>query len=420
MSLLQAAENRAQFKAESKLPATSADSPLGWLTDFFGGSKTASGMKVSVDNAISLSTVFMARALISEDMAGLPFGPKITEEIEESGKKRTNTRTYREHYSYNLLANRPHPLISSFNFRKVMFAWATTYDDAYAIIERNGNAQPRSMFPIHPKRVNPEVKNNRLKYVIDGELELDPMSVFHIVGNTDNGLKGKSRIQIGKEGIGKALAAQKFGADFFGKGINVSGFIEHPDWFNKDKDKIERLKSSFVKKYGGQNGQFGVGVIEGGGKWKKNETNPEEAQLNETEKVDARFVANLLKMPVTMLNQLERGTYNNIEQLTIQYVNHTLIPWGRNWEQECWFKLLSEREKAAGTINFKFNFNGLLRGDMEARAKFYESMSKVAAYSPNRILDLEDENGYRDGDIHLVMPGATTVESLLKQEENEE
>jgi len=416
--LFQVSENISKQRAQGVLPTTSADSPASWLKEWFGSQKTQSGIDVTVDKAISLSTFFRAKMLISEGMGMIPFAPKIKEKITENGKERTNTRTLKEHFSYPLVSKRPHPLLSSMVFRQVMIGWACTYDNAYAIIDRDGFMRAKSMFPIHPKRVEPIIEDGELFYMIDREVKLNYMSVFHIVGNTDNGLTGISRIGLGKEGVGKALAAQQFGANFFGKGINVSGFIEHPNWLRGDKEKIEKLKSSFVKKYGGQNGQHSVGIIEGGGVWKPNEVDPEKAQLNETEKVDARMAANLLNMPVTMLNQLERGTYNNVEQLAIQFVNHTLMPWGVRFEQECWFKLLTEREKREDKIQFKFNFNGLLRGDMAARAQFYEVMSKVAAYSPNDILEKEDENGFELGDAHLVMPGANTLENVINGEEN--
>lgn len=411
--LLQAADNRSKYRAD-QLPASDLQSPTTWLQQWLGGGETASGKKVNPDTAISLSTVFMARTLIAESMAQLPFAPHLSEEIDG----RTNKRVYKEHFSYSLVARRPHPLISSHNFRKVMFGWACIHDNAYAIIVRNGNAQPTEMFPIHPSRVQPEVTDSgKFVYRIDGKEILDPMSVFHIVGNTDNGLVGKSRIEIGKEGIGKALAAQEFGAQYFGKGINVSGFIKHPGKL-KDGEAVDRLKSSFVRKYGGRNNAFSVGVLEEGSEFEQMETDPEKAQLNETQKVDGLMVSQLLNIPITMLNYLERGTYNNVEQLSIQFVKHTLMPWGTNWEQECWYKLLTEREKRRDDIQFKFNFNGLLRGDMATRASFYETLAKVGAYSPNRILELEDENGYDGGDIHIVSPGAQTVEQLQNSVED--
>ncbi len=418
MSLFQSAE--ALRYRNSTLPETSFQNPMQWLLDWVGGGKTVSGVDVDPENAISLTTVFNAITLISEGLARLPFGPQITETVtNKDGTDRKSIRVLKEHKSYILTARRPHPYISSFMFRQVMLNWACRYDNAYAVIERDGFANPISLFPFHPKRVVPKItEDQRLVFEIDGMEIIDHMNMFHIIGYTNNGITGLSRINIAREALGKAMATQKFGAEFFGKGINVSGFIKTKKHL-KDKDAVERVKTSFAKKYGGQNGQFSVGLLEDDADWLSNETDPGKAQLNETTKADGVMVAQLLNIPVTMLKFLERGTaYANVEQLYIQFVNNTLIPWGEKWEAECWYKLLTEKEKRQDNIEFKYNYNALLKGDTENRAKFYEAMSNVGAYSPNRILELEDENGYEDGDVHLVAPGSTTIENIDNETQN--
>ncbi|MBN2365724.1 MAG: phage portal protein [Calditrichaeota bacterium] len=386
-----------------------------WFLEWAGGGKTASGIDINPENAISLTTVFNAITLISEGMAMMPFAPHIEENI----NGRVNKRIYKEHFSYPLVARRSHPYISSYNFRKVMFAWACRYDDAYAFISRKGSGNAISMYPIHPNRVVPMITpDRRLIYEIDGKEKIDYINMFHIVGYTNNGITGSSRVHLAKEALGKAMAAQQFGAKFFGKGMNVSGFVKTPKLL-KDKDAVDRLKQSFIKAHGGQNNQFGIGVLEDGADWISNEVDPEKAQLNETIKVDGLMVAQLFNIPLTMLKFLERGTaYANVEQLAIQFVKYTMVPWGVNWEQECWEKLLTEREKEQDKIRYKFNFNGLLRGDTQTRAQFYNILSKCGAYSPNRILELEDENGYEGGDVHPLSPGTTTIEQLENETQN--
>jgi len=401
MSLYAAAEKRSQLP-----PLLGLLNPFGWDMSFLGSQKTKSGIDVSPENVLSLSTFFMGKTLIAESLAQLPFAPVIRE-IQNG---RTTTRKYKEHPSYNLISKRPHEYVSAFNFIKVMQGWACTYDNAYAIIERNNNYQPTGLFPVHPSRVTPFIDDNKLYYDIEGKRYV-PWDIFHILGNTNDGITAQSRVRLGKEALGKAMAAQRFGAEYFGKGIHTSGFIKTKDYLGNDKEKAQRLKDSFLQKYGGQNGAFGVGVLEGGAEWVSNENDPEKAQLTETSKVDARVVANYLNMPVSMLNQLESGAYDR-EQLSIQFVNHTLIPWGRNWGQECWWKLLSKNDQQNRDIDFKFNFKGLLKGDTKARAQFYESLAKVGAYSPNHILEKENENSYPGGDLHIVSPGANTVENL--------
>jgi len=413
MSLFRSAEV-IQYR-NKVLPETNIKSPIQWLLDWAGGGKTLSGIDVNPENAITLTTVFNAITLVSETMGMLPFAPHIISEV--NGRK--NNRIYREHFSYPLVTRRAHPYISSFNFRKVMFAWVMLHDTAYAYIDRNGSGRATSLFPLHPNRVVPKLtEDNRLIYEVDGEAVVEYINMFHIIGYTSNGLTGKSRVRIAKEALGKAMAAERFGANFFGKGINVSGFIKHPKRL-KDEDAVKRLKNSFLKAHGGQNNQFSVGILEDGADWMQNEMDPAKAQLTENVKVDGLMAAQLFNIPLTMLKFLERGTaYANVEQLAIQLVQYTLTPWGVNWEQECWDKLLTDREKQQDNVEFKFNFNGLLRGDTETRAKFYEAMGRLGGYSPNRILELEDENGYDGGDVHPLAPGTTTIEQLENEKKN--
>lgn len=410
MSLYAAAEQRAKT-----LPTASFTSPKQWFLDYFRGNETASGINVNADNAISLSTVFNALTILSESVAQLPVAPYITEEV----TGRSQRRIYKEHFSYPLVSKRPNDFMSSHTFRKVMQGWLCRYDRSYAVIDRNGNAQATSLFPIHPKRIELKISQSKeVYYEVDGTERLSPMSVFHLIGYTDNGLEGTSRIGLLREGLGNALAAEQFTGQFFGKGVNVSGYIQHPTKL-KDKEAVERLKTSFAKANAGLNNSYGVGVLEEGAEFKSNDVEPEKAQLNETRKVNGQVVAQIWNIPLSFLKYLDSTSYNESEQEDLKFTKYSLAPWCVNWEQEYERKLLTEREKREGNIYFKHNMNALLRGDMESRGKFYESMSKTGAYSPNMILSKEDENGYGGGDVHVLNPGAITVEQLQNQEEGD-
>lgn len=417
MSILAAAQNY----RNQQLPETAIKSPSRWFRDWLDGEDTPSGIKVDADNAISLSTVFNALTLLSESTAQLPVAPHRT--IEVDGQERNEK--YKDHISYPLVSKRPNEWMSSHTFRKAMMNQAVRYDRAYALITRNGRGQPVELFPIPSKYVQTKITSDRrLIYEVTdfygtGQTEVvSAMNMLHIIGYTENGLEGKSRIKIASEGIGNAKAAERFTGHYFGKGVNVSGFIKTPKLL-KDEEAVERLKSSFAKKYGGQNGQFGVGVLEDGAEWEKNEVEPEKAQMNETRKVNGQVVAQIWNIPLPLLKYLDNATYNNVEQLDIQFTKYTLMPWLVNWEQELERKLLSEREKQAGNIYFKHNLTAMLRGDMDSRGQFYERMQRTGAMSPNDIREKEDMNPYEGGDIHVINPGAQSVENLNNETDEE-
>ncbi len=415
MSIFAAAKNISQQRAVT-LPGTTVAEPLEWFRQFMGGTDSSSGIQVDADKMITLSAVFNAIQILSETVAQQPLSPYL--EYEENNL--TKKRKYKEHPSYRLIAHEAMPgYMTAYTWRKLMMNYAARWQNAYSVIERDGNMGLKSLIPVHPKRVVPKLNNRKeLVYQIDnGDMEISALNMIHIVGFTDDGIAGRALPSIAGESLGYALAVERFGGMYFGKGIHQSGFIKHPGKL-KDPDAVERLKSSFLQKYGGWNGKFGVGVLEEGAEYEPMDIEPEKAQLFNTRKLNIEEVARWLNVPVTLLKQLDKASYNNSEQTDIQFTKYTIAPWNVSIEQELWRKLLTEREKEESKIYFKHNMNGLLRGDTATRSRFYQTMSATGAFSPNMILEREDENPYEGGDVHVINPGAQTIEKLQSEEEN--
>lgn len=421
MSLLAAAENRSKYRA-AYLPETVADKPMQWLLDVFGGGKTRSGVSVDADNMVSLATVFAALNYIQDTMASLPCSCMIKEEHPDikTGKYR---RKHTSHPSHRLVAWEPNRFMTSHTYNKLMMNQVLRYDNAFAFISRDQGAKPKQLIPLplHLYNVQPQYLEGSgdLIYKISGrKVPLDPVYIpsgdmIHIVGYTEDGYIGKSRAKLMKEALGNSVAAENWVSDFFGKGINSSGFIKTPKKLGSE-EAVHRLKTSFAQVAAGANNQFGVGVLEDGAEWVKNEIDPDKVELSQTRKINAVTVSQIWKIPIVFLNHLERATFNNMEQLGIWFSVYTLGPWCRNFEQEYQRKLLREDEKDQGNIYYKYDLKSLMRGDMNAFSQFVERMQKTGAYSPNMILELMDENGFPGGDVHVINPGASTVEQLTQ------
>ena len=112
---------------------------------------------------------------------------------------------------------------------------------------------------------------------------------------------------------------------------------------------------------------------------------------------------------------LLRGTFSNIEHQSIEVVVDSISPWTKRFEDEADIKLFGQNRHGYYT---KVNLNALLRGDMKARMEFYKGMQFVGAYSPNRILELEDEPTIGpDGDIHVMQSQFVPLEQIGQQPE---
>lgn len=379
-----------------------------WFSSMFGSYNTDSGEIVNADTAVSLSTVHNAIRLLSETVAQIP--------VNVYSLQGDVKRLFNSHRAFNLIAKKPNEYMTAFTFNKVLVNHMARYDNAFALIERNGFKHPISLIPIHPERVSIKITESQEKFFeVDGQYLIKSMDMIHLMDYTEDGIVGKSKIKMMKQALGNSIAAERFTGQFFGKGVNVSGFIKHKKYL-KDNEAVERLKKSFVKSVTGSS--FGVGLLEDDMDWIPNEVNPQSAQLTETRKVNALVVAQIWNIPLPLLKVLDNATYNNVEQLDIQFGKYTIAPYLVNFEQEYEDKLLTEVEKRNGETFIEHDMTALLRGDMETQGKFFESMTKTGAYSPNDIRKKVNENPYDGGDIHIVPSGYQTVEQITNGQGN--
>ena len=130
---------------------------------------------------------------------------------------------------------------------------------------------------------------------------------------------------------------------------------------------------------------------------------PNEAQFLETRKFQIDEIARIFRVPPHMVGDLDKSSFSNIEQQSLEFVKYTLDPWVTRWEQAIHRSLLLESEK---TDYFaKFNVDGLLRGDYQSRMNGYSVGIQNGFLSPNDIRSLENMDLISDelgGNLYLV------------------
>ena len=127
-----------------------------------------------------------------------------------------------------------------------------------------------------------------------------------------------------------------------------------------------------------------------------------------------------------MVGDLEKSSFSNIEQQSLEFVKYTLEPWLVRWEQDMQRSLIPQDDKSRYFI--KFNVDGLLRGDYQSRMQGYATARQNGWMSANDIRELENldripaEDG---GDLYLIngnmMPLSMSGAAYGKEEnQNEE
>ena len=230
-------------------------------------------------------------------------------------------------------------------------------------------------------------------------VKLKPTDVLHIPGLGFDGLVGYSPIAMAKNAIGMAIACEEFGAKFFANGAAPSGVLEHPGTI---KDPA-RVRDAWQSQFGGSSNSGKVAVLEEGMKYTPISISPEQAQFLETRKFQINEIARIFRVPPHMVGDLEKSSFSNIEQQSLEFVKYTLDPWIIRWEQSMARVLLSLDEKKEFFI--KFNLEGLLRGDYQSRMNGYSIARQNGWMSANDIRELENLDRIpteQGGDLYLI------------------
>ena len=355
-------------------------------------------------SAMQMTAVYACVRILSESIAGLPLHMY---RYEEDGSK---TKAV-EHPLYHLLHDEPNPEMTSFIFRETLMSHLLLWGNAYAQIIRNGKGDIIALYPLMPNRMKVERDTKGQLYyeyqtmkedapTMKGAVyQLDPSEVLHVPGLGFDGLVGYSPIAMAKNAIGLAIAAEEYGSKFYANGAAPSGVLEHPNVL-KDPAKV---RDSWNAAFGGSSNAHRVAVLEEGMKYTPISISPNEAQFLETRKFQIDEIARIFRVPPHMVGDLEKSSFSNIEQQSLEFVKYTLNPWVCRWEQALQRALLSDDEK--GKYFFRFNVEGLLRGDYQSRMQGYATARQNGWMSANDIRELENIDripAELGGDLYLV------------------
>ena len=378
---------------------------------FMGGS--ASGKQVNERTSMQMTAVYSCVRILSEAVASLPLN--VYRYTDTGGKEKAF-----DHPLYRLLHDEPNPEMSSFIFRETLMTHLLLWGNAYAQIIRNGKGEVIALYPLMPDRMTVDRdENGRLYYkyrksnddaptMESGVVILAPSDVLHVPGLGFDGLVGYSPIAMAKNAIGLAIAAEEYGSKFYANGAAPSGVLEHPGTL---KDPA-RVRDSWNSTFGGSSNSHKVAVLEEGMKYTPISISPNEAQFLETRKFQINEIARIFRVPPHMVGDLEKSSFSNIEQQSLEFVKYTLDPWVIRWEQALYRTLLSEEEKKS--YFFKFNVEGLLRGDYQSRMQGYATARQNGWMSANDIRELEDLDripAELGGDLYLINGNMLPLES---------
>lgn len=361
------------------------------IATFLGGSPTDSGVSVTPENAYRMVAVYRAIALLAGLMGAMP----LHAYRRGAGK--------REQIASRIIDN-PHPDMTPFEFWEFIGQCLLSHGNGYAYKLRDGLGRVVELHPLHPRDISPQrrkawrsdtnVTGKRFLFTDeDGSQSwYTPYEVMHIPGLSYDGVCGLSPIQVARQAIGVAIAAQSFGSSMFKRGALTQGVLETEASLNPDQ--ADRLKAQWKAKVAGPNNWWDIPILDNKAKYRAISLPPADAQFLETQKYGVTEVARLFGLPPHLIGDVERSTSwgSGIEQQNMQMLTFTADPWLVRIEQRGGRELILD-----SSVYVKFNRGALLRADMATRFMAHYRAITGGWENADDIRELEDMDPLPDG-----------------------
>ncbi len=360
-----------------------------------------SGELVNAETAAQLDVVQAVQERLAGTISTLPL---MVFERDGAGGKRPAV----DHPLYELLHDGPNVRQTSQEFFDDLARHLSFWRNSYCLITPGADRAIGALEPVHPSRMVKIERqlDGRVYYTFSrlapqvGQDTYRDDEVWHIrkAPLTPDGLRGQYMWETSRETFGKALAVEKFGALYFRNGGSGGGVLEHPGSF-KDKEQQE----SFLDAW--RNGGNGLNrhkdrLLLYGVQYKPFSVNNDEAQFLETLKEVSVKLCRLWNMPPHMVGMLDRATFSNIEQQSVEFVMYTIAPWIEGIEQAAQRDLLLGDDRSRYFV--EFNVAGLMRGDFQTRMQGYAWGRQWGWLSVNDIRALENLPSIGEaGDVYL-------------------
>lgn len=380
--------------------ATELDPSIDW----WSVRRSLTGIRINEDTAITLTAVYRAVSIIASTIGALPLHVKRTNQFgEESIEESPQTA---------IIWHRPNPEMTRITFWETVVGHEVLNGNAYIFVVKNADGRALELWPLAPWRVTPgRTKSGMKVYDVDGEYSMKDFTaggeIIHVMNMSRDGLVGLSPIRLAATSMELSLAAEQYGARFFGQDSTPSGLL------STDQVLTEEQATAISERWEAQHAGLGnrkIAVLGNGAKFDAISINPEDAQLLEERRFQVAEIARLFGVPPHLLADMERSTSwgSGLEEQGINFLRYTLLRHIEAFEQAIDDALLNRVETRRKA---KFVTDGLLRASYQVRMQGH-STAHGRFMTANEIRKLEGLPPISGGDELLQMTNLVPAESL--------
>jgi HK97 family phage portal protein len=306
------------------------------------------------------------------------------------------------------LLERPNDWQTRVNFWQDATSSLLRYGDFFAFKGRGMTGPIRRLVPMGSRGV--EVKQDpdtlAVTYRYNGQQTYQPGQIMHARMGARDFLNGDSPIEDVRESIGLEIAAEQFGAAFFGNGAMPLMYFQLMEGFKDFRTDEERqaFLSKFREAFGGRR-TFSAMMLPKGVQLDSVKVENDKAQFIETRRFIRSVIAGAFGVPPHLVGDLERATFNNVEQQDTDFVINVVLPIAQTFEASMERDLLTDEDRAAGVI-IRFNLDSIQRADFKSRQEGFQIQRLNGVISANDWREMENQNpiSAEDGGDDYIRP----------------
>lgn len=371
------------------------------LTEILGGGRpSTSGIIVGPNNALKLSAVWRCVSILSGIFSYLPKTPFI----EQANGGRIKAV---DHPTYKLFTRRPSPLYTKTVYWERAMIHLLLRGNHYAEIIFKGSEIVRFdlIMPTSVKSVT--MNNGILYYKIEGrDLPIPADRIIHVPHLGEDPIMGKSTIQYAREDLGIEIARRDAGGRFWYDGGDPKGMIVTANKLTPTQEAA--LKDSFREK----KREGGTIVAPFGVDYKQISMSPADQEFIMSGNFSIAAICRWFGVPLHKLSELERATLNNIEQMAIEFLQDTIAPFNKKFEDEYTTKCYTLPDESA--IELISDMSVYQKADRVTMAQFNQSAIQNGYKSINEVRKENNDPSIEGGDQNFIQLNMQTVANAVK------
>lgn len=341
------------------------------------------GSDINTKSVSGIASWWRGTQVLSNIVAGLP---KHLVKMDSEDRESVNDLP-----SVPIITDMVNDNLDSYAWHDYIMQCVLNYGNGYSVIHRDSNNNPTHLTPIHPDRVQLKVYGNAVVYEIDNNtspnMEVLYEDMYHIKGLSHDGYLGVNPVRAHSVSLAATVSAQDYGKNSYDKGFLSNGYLK------VDGSLTPEVKKSLKDSWGRNNlgaAKMGTPVLDAGQEYVPIMMSNQDAQYIESRRFQKSEIATILGIPTHLINEMGDAKYNNVENTNTQFVQYTIMSYVHKFEAEN-KKLV--RNDQRNTYRWRYNVNGLMRGDMATRSAFYAQGIQNSWLKPNEARNYEDLAG---------------------------